>query len=125
MNKPHTFFVGRLAKTAKIYTPQTGKPYVDAIVTMADRHYDGKTYAQRVYVRSYNKDSFDNLPRFTEGTWVTVTGEADAQIETNQKTGKNYANLRVVGAMTVLDRSPAPAQAAPQAQPQADEERPF
>lgn len=107
MNKPFAVLVGRLEKAAKIYTPDKGKPFVDATVWLDEREWAGKTYAQKVYVRSYLKDAFDNLAKFTEGSIVTVTGEADAQVETSKTNGKTYANLRVVGSISLVAGQPA------------------
>jgi hypothetical protein len=102
MNKPIATLTGRLWSAGKIVTPDNGKPFVDITVKMAPRTWNGKTYFQKVYVRSYNQASVAMLPQLTADRIVTVTGEADAVPESG-KDGKAYANIRVTGTITLFE----------------------
>ena len=103
MNKPIAVLTGRLWSAAKLVTPDNGgKPFVDMTVKMTPRTWQGKTYYQKVYVRSYNQTAVAVLPQLTADALVTVTGEADA-VHEQGKDGKTYANIRVTGNVVLFD----------------------
>ena len=102
MNKPIAVLTGRLWSAGKLVTPDNGKPFVDVTVKMAPRTWNGKTYFQKVYVRSYHQASVALLPQLSADRTVTVIGEADAVPESG-KDGKQYANIRVTGSIALFD----------------------
>ena len=103
MNKPIAILTGRLWAQAKLVTPETGgKPFVDLTVKMTPRTWNGKTYFQKVYVRSYNQATIAMIPQLAAETMVTVTGDADAVAEQGRD-GKTYANIRVTGSVVLFD----------------------
>lgn len=137
MNKPIATATGRVWTQAKLITPDNGsKPFVDLTVKLAPRSWNGKTYFQKVYVRSYTSGSVALIPKLTPDTLVTVTGEADAVAEQG-KDGKSYANVRIVGNVSLLDgdtatttgtsqeRTPAPATRTATTQGNDEESVPF
>lgn len=131
MNKPIVILAGRLWSAAKLTQPDNGsKAYVEFTVKMQPRVWQGKTYFQKVYCRSFNPLAVEQLPQLTADTLVTVTGEGDAVVEQGRD-GKSYANIRVTGNVTLLEASdtqtgttPPPAPPAPTTQRQARPERP-
>lgn len=103
MNKPIAILTGRLWSQAKLVTPENGgKPFVDLTVKMTPRTWNGKTYFQKVYVRSYNQAVVAMIPQLTADAMVTVTGDADAVAEQG-KDGKTYANIRVTGSVVLFE----------------------
>lgn len=122
MNKPIAILTGKVWSQAKLVTPDNGKPFVDVTVKMTPRNWNGKTYFQKVYCRSYNQTAVALIPQLTTDTVVTVTGEADAVSEQG-KDGKTYANIRVVGNIVLLDGAATAtgsgAPAAPESSPKA------
>ena len=102
MNKPIAILTGKVWSQAKLVTPENGKPFVDVTVKMTPRSWNGKTYFQKVYCRSYNQTAVALIPQLTADAVVTVTGEADAVSEQG-KDGKSYANIRVVGNIVLFD----------------------
>lgn len=108
MNKPIVILTGRVWSNAKVVTPESGKPFLDVTVKMAPRTWNGKTYFQKVYCRSYLQTAMAMAPQLLADTLVTVTGEADAVAEQG-KDGKTYANVRVTGNVSLLDGESAPA----------------
>lgn len=124
MNKPIAILTGRLWAQAKLVTPENGgKPFVDLTVKMTPRTWNGKTYFQKVYVRSYNQATIAMIPQLAADTMVTVTGDADAVAEQGRD-GKTYANIRVTGSVVLFDgatpetqtgTTPAPTAAPPPA----------
>ena len=109
MEQSHITTAGRVWKAGRVVTPENGtKPFVSCIIELQRRHYQDKSYAQRVELRVYTKEPDDLAARLTEGALVLASGSGDAYLmEVN---GKHYANLRVttnhVSFLDLTDRAP-------------------
>lgn len=101
MNKLQGYGVGKV-KQASIETPEGGKQFLGVFVEFSPRTLgNGKTYTQRVAVRSYQKDMGELVHKLRPGTMITFVGEVDAY--TSERDGKTYANPRLVGRIELLE----------------------
>lgn len=107
MNQAICIAIGRVFRDPRIVTPTVGKPFVNLVVKLNDRHFNGKVYSQRIDVRLYGNALEDIRSRFKPGQLVSVNGEADAFH--SEIHGRHYANIRVTGhatTATVIDEPP-------------------
>ena len=101
MNKPYCNAVGRVWKEAKIVVGDGKKaPYLQFILEITPRHFNGINFAHRIEVRTFN--AVQQLAQVLKpGTVVSVNGEATPYLM--EQDGKPYANIRIVGCVSIVE----------------------
>ncbi len=104
MELSHITAAGRVFKPGRVVRPENGnKPFVGCIIELQRRHYQDKTFAQKIEVRVYCQDPDDLASRLTEGAYILVAGSGDVYLREGEG-GKHYANLRVTAnSVTFID----------------------